>query len=159
MPARQLSPTEILWEVDGDGGLESLGGFPGKGSAKRAPPRPQPIPQLPPNPAKPKAAAPLAHSQSHAPVHAQPPASVDLVDGALVVAYRFYCRVQTPGSQLGRAPLGFDEVAECNASLSFLGLLSLLRDFDVVPQLLLPEVMPPWKLARLRAQAQARKWQ
>jgi hypothetical protein len=29
---------------------------------------------------------------------------------------------------------------EANHSLSYLGLLSLLRDFDVVPQLLLPQV-------------------
>jgi hypothetical protein len=110
--------------VDGDGGLESLGGFPGKGSAKPRPPKPQPIPLLPPGtPGKrpsqlltptptpttsddreattkpPAASSSLTAGKGRAAKgkaakQAQPPASVDLVDGALAVAYKFYCMVQ-----------------------------------------------------------------
>ena len=62
-----------------------------------------------------------------------------LVEGALILIFRFYCKVQSPGSQLGRRVRGFDEARECNASLSFLGLVTFLRDFDVVADLILTE--------------------
>jgi hypothetical protein len=103
----ELSATEVAWEVDGDGGLESVGGFPGKGGA---------------------ALARTTQRGCSTGVAPKP----DLVDGVLVLAWRFYCKVQTPGAQLGKSELTFDETREANASLSFLGLLSFLRDFDVV---------------------------
>jgi hypothetical protein len=103
----ELSPTEIAWEVDGDGGLESVGGFPGKGGA----------------------ALPLKKRSTS---NKGKPPRPDMVDGVLVLAWRFYCKVQTPGAQLGKSRLTFDETLEANSSLSFLGLLSFLRDFDVV---------------------------
>ena len=56
-------------------------------------------------------------------------------DGALAIVFNWYAALQTPHGQLMRAPLSYDEVRLCNESMSSYEMLQMLRDFDVIPQL------------------------
>mmetsp|Transcript_30025 Transcript_30025/g.54480 ORF Transcript_30025/g.54480 Transcript_30025/m.54480 type:complete len:383 (+) Transcript_30025:163-1311(+) len=182
--AFELTPTEVAWEVDGDGGLESVGGFVGKGGAaqkanqglalkmaaerqplalidqrsngdehssarnKNAPAaarKAQPASFSTPLGVPPLPATATASSRRRPPVLKACNESA-WAGGALVLIYRFYCRVQNPGSKLARRLESFDEIAQCNAVLSFLGLVTFLRDFDVVADLLLTaDVASLWR--------------
>lgn len=74
------------------------------------------------------------HSRTH------PKLQTELVDGSLIIIYRFYCKIQQPGSKLGGNRPDFDDIKECNGSMSFLGVVSFLRDFDFVPRYVLSDV-------------------
>jgi hypothetical protein len=157
----ELTPTEISWEVDGDGGAESVGGFIGKGGAAQK--TNQRLSSI-----MAEARQPLRHRleegdddsatekrnkngghHRHAAFRTPlgpPPLPISstgggsggggrdggnrktksserknefsaLADGALVLIYRFYCRVQNPGSKLARRLNSFEEVKECNSVL------------------------------------------
>lgn len=75
----------------------------------------------------------LDHIRMHPKVH------TELTDGPLIFIYKFYCLIQPPGSKVGGRP-DFQDIKECNHSLSFLGMISFLRDFDFVPKYILSDV-------------------
>eukprot|EP00615_Pteridomonas_danica_P002543 CAMPEP_0114335732 /NCGR_PEP_ID=MMETSP0101-20121206/5245_1 /TAXON_ID=38822 ORGANISM="Pteridomonas danica, Strain PT" /NCGR_SAMPLE_ID=MMETSP0101 /ASSEMBLY_ACC=CAM_ASM_000211 /LENGTH=512 /DNA_ID=CAMNT_0001467437 /DNA_START=67 /DNA_END=1605 /DNA_ORIENTATION=- len=62
----------------------------------------------------------------------------ELVDGSLLLIFSFYCKIQAPGSKLCTKPT-FGDIAESNQCLSYLGMVTFLRDFSIIPKYILSE--------------------
>lgn len=74
-------------------------------------------------------------------------AATSLTDGAIAQIFVFYAKVQPPSQQLARAPRSYDEVQQCNQTMSFLEFLCFARDFDLVPRYLSKhDLQGLWKL-------------